>query len=32
MEIINSIRNFKHGHDDRGENIQKKFIKVIKRS
>ena len=40
MEIINSIRNFKHGHhhghDERGknkpENIQKKFIKVIKRS
>ena len=40
MEIINSIRNFKHvhvrGHNENGkikpENIQKKFIKVIKRS
>jgi hypothetical protein len=39
MEIINSIRNFKHGHNEHGEhgknkpeNIQKKFIKVIKRS
>ena len=42
MEIINSIRNFKHGHhsghgpNEKGknkpENIQKKFIKVIKRS
>ena len=34
MEIINSIRNFKdiHGLNERGENIQKKFIKVIKRS
>ena len=40
MEIINSIRNFKHGrnHDnhepikDKRENIEKKFIKVIKRS
>ena len=42
MEIINSIRNFKHGHNhghgpnehgkNKPENIQKKFIKVIKRS
>jgi len=38
MEIINSIRNFKHGlgRNEHGknkpENIQKKFIKVIKRS
>ena len=38
MEIINSIRNFKHGHNhvqgpnEHGKNIQKKFIKVIKRS
>jgi hypothetical protein len=42
MEIINSIRNFKHGHHygkgrnengkNKPENIQKKFIKVIKRS
>ena len=38
MEIINSIRNFKHGHGpnehgkNKPENIQKKFIKVIKRS
>jgi hypothetical protein len=36
MEIINSIRNFKHGsneHDkNKPENIEKKFIKVIKRS
>jgi len=36
MEIINSIRNFKHGPNENGknkpENIQKKFIKVIKRS
>ena len=40
MQILNSIRNFKnvqhHGPNERGknkpENIQKKFIKVIKRS
>ena len=40
MEIINSIRNFKHGHhhgpnehgNNKPENIEKKFIKVIKRS
>ncbi len=40
MQILNSIRNFKHGQhhgpNERGknkpENIQKKFIKVIKRS
>jgi hypothetical protein len=42
MEIINSIRNFKHGNNhvhrpnengkNKPENIQKKFIKVIKRS
>ncbi len=42
MEIINSIRNFKHGHHhghgpnehgkNKAENIEKKFIKVIKRS
>jgi hypothetical protein len=38
MEIINSIRNFKHVHGrnehgkNKPENIQKKFIKVIKRS
>ena len=40
MEIINSIRNFKHGHHhghnehskNKPENIEKKFIKVIKRS
>jgi hypothetical protein len=40
MEIINSIRNFKHGQHhgpnehskNKQENIQKRFIKVIKRS
>ena len=42
MEIINSIRNFKHGHHhghrpnengkNKPENIEKKSIKVIKRS
>ena len=40
MQILNSIRNFKHGQhhglNERGknkpENIEKKFIKVIKRS
>ena len=29
MEIINSIRNFKYGHND---DIKKKFMKTIKRS
>ena len=40
MEIIKSIRNFKHGHNhdnnemgkDKKENIEKKFIKTITRS
>jgi hypothetical protein len=38
MEIINSIRNFKHGHrpnehgKNKPESTEKKFIKVIKRS
>ena len=31
MEIIKSIRNFKHGQDKK-ENIEKKFIKTITRS
>jgi hypothetical protein len=32
MEIINSIRNFKHGQNhNKHENIKKEFIKVIKR-
>jgi hypothetical protein len=35
MEIINSIRNFKHGQHgqthNNPENIKKEFIKVIKR-
>jgi len=40
MQILNSIRNFKHGHGygpnerskNKPENIEKKFTRVIKRS